>query len=74
MKGLVRLCSAVLYTYFKSCDSAITEAEKSPSAMAFWLALGWGVWFHTVLTISALCLAVVSPGCDPWPKIYYGDS
>lgn len=63
-----------LYTNTKSCDSAIVEAEKSPSVVAFQLVLGQGVLFHSQREISALCLATVSPGCDLWPGIHYGDS
>lgn len=69
MKGLMRLCSTALYTNSKSCDSAITEAEISPSEIAFQLVLGRGVLFHSPLTISACCLVIVSPGCDFWPEI-----
>lgn len=67
----MRLCSTALYTNSKSCDSAIMEAEKTPSEITFQLVLGWGVLFHSPLTISAVCLVVVSPACDLKPEMLW---
>lgn len=38
------------------------------------LAFGWGVSFHGLRPISALCLAAVSPRCDLWSEMHDGDS